>query len=119
MDKKKNSTWIIVLALIILIVATFFVVKGWKEKNVNDLADRLSQLDIPVVEIKIISEQPFQIEITLQSASEDGDATVDDLWNLVMALRQANLASRIGLHLDSYSIHLIDIYGKTILKDTA
>lgn len=36
-----------------------------------------------------------------------------------MARRQANLASRIGLHLDSYSIHLFDKNGKTILKDSA
>jgi hypothetical protein len=36
-----------------------------------------------------------------------------------MARRQANLASRIGLHLNSYTIHLIDTSGKTILKDTA
>ena len=117
--KKRYSTLIISLVIIILTIATFLVVKGWKEKNVNDLEDRLTQLDIPVVEIKTISQQPFQIEITLQSASEDGNATVDDLWNLVMAHRQANLASRIGLHLDSYSIHLIDMNGKTILKDTA
>jgi hypothetical protein len=107
------------LVIIILIFTTFLVVNGWKDKNIHDLEDRLTKLGIPVVEIKIISEQPFQIEITLQSASEDGNATVDDLWNLVMARRQTNLASRIGLHLDSYSIHLIDINGKTILKDTA
>lgn len=119
MEKKRYSPLIISLVIIILIFTTFLVVNGWKDKNIHDLEDRLTKLDIPVVEIKTISKQPFQIEIYLQSASEDGNATVDDLWNLVMARRQANLASRIGLHLDSYSIHLIDINGKTILKDTA
>ncbi|MBE0688188.1 MAG: hypothetical protein IH585_19505 [Anaerolineaceae bacterium] len=107
------------MVITILIFTIFLVVNGWEEKNIHNLEDRLTKLDIPVVEIKTISEQPFQIEITLQSASEDGNATVDDLWNLVMARRQANLASRIGLHLDSYTIHLIDTSGKTILNDTA
>jgi hypothetical protein len=118
-QKKYIISIFIILSITILITLQFILRVNAQEKTLQDLTYRLDQLEIPVVEIKIISEQPFQIEITLQSASEDGDATVDDLWNLVMARRQANLASRIGLHLDSYSLHLIDIYGKTILKDTA
>jgi hypothetical protein len=42
-------------------------------------------LDIPLVDIKTTSQQPYQIEITLQSQSEDGNTNVDDVWNLVMA----------------------------------
>jgi hypothetical protein len=120
MKQKKCSILIfIILSITILITLQFILRVNAQEKTLQDLTYRLDQLEIPVVEIKIISEQPFQIEITLQSASEDGNATVDDLWNLVMARRQANLASRIGLHLDSYTTHLIDTSGKTILKDTA
>ena len=116
---KKYSTLIFSLAIIILILIIFFVINELSGNDLDELVERLVQLNIPVVEIKTISEQPFQIEITLQSTSTNGKANVDDLWNLVMARRQANLGSRIGLHLDSYSIHLIDMNGDTILKDTA
>jgi len=79
MKQKKCSILIfIILSITILITLQFILRVNAQEKTIQDLTYRLDQLEIPVVEIKIISEQPFQIEITLQSASEDGNATVDD-----------------------------------------
>jgi len=85
---KKTLYLLIPFLVIVFLIAIIAIVKVTAlDQNTKDLAFRLEQLDIPLVDIKTTSQQPYQIEITLQSQSEDGNTNVDDVWNLVMAWR--------------------------------
>jgi len=57
MKQKKCSILIfIILSITILITLQFILRVNAQEKTIQDLTYRLDQLEIPVVEIKIISE---------------------------------------------------------------
>ena len=85
-NNKKTLYLLIPFLVIVFLIAIIAIVKVTaQDQNTQDLAFRLEQLGIPLVDIKTTSQQPYQIEITLQSQSEDGNTNVDDVWNLVMA----------------------------------
>ncbi len=117
--RNKKTLLFFLFTLILVFAGTIFVKVYGQGENTRDLEYRLQQLGIPVVAVKTVQQQPYRIEITLQSKSADENIHVDDIWNLVMTRRQATQAKRIGIHLDQYTIHLIDQNGKTILKDTS
>lgn len=117
--RNKKTLLFFLFTLILVFAGTIFVKVYGQGENTRDLNYRLQQLGIPVVAVKTVQQQPYRIEITLQSKSADENIHVDDSWNLVMTRRQATQAKRIGIHLDQYTIHLIDQNGKTILKDTS
>lgn len=85
-NNKKTLYLLIPFLVIVFLIAIIAIVKVTaQDQNTKDLAFRLEQLGIPLVDIKTLSQQPYQIEIILQSQPEDGKTNVDDLWYLVMA----------------------------------
>jgi hypothetical protein len=107
--------WPIIPILIILIFSILSVLEVRAQDDlVNELNMRLNQLEVPVKSINVDSRVPFQITITLQSTTAGDHRTEEDSMNEYMAYREAILARKFGLNLDSFIVGLINIDGDVI-----
>ena len=82
------------------------------------LSERLRQRGVPVKELRVIKEAPLQIEITLQSASDNDKQMEDDLWSETIAAHEATMAHRLGFPMASFTILSVNRNGKVIAKGT-
>ncbi len=109
----SKKTLLLVLALIILLFSTVLVVEVRAQEDlVVELTTRLSQLGVPVKSITIDNRIPFQITITLLSTGDK--KTDDDMWNKHIVEREASLAHKFGLNLDSFTLILVSQQGETL-----
>ena len=57
---------------------------------------------------------PYEIEINLQSKSENNHLALDDNWFMQLAHREATLTHRIGIQLTRYRLNVYNIKGELI-----
>lgn len=105
------SVFVLIIAVALLILA---VQVNAQNQSVEDLTERLKQQGVPVKSITVQSRIPFQIEIVLQSSSDGKNTTLDDLWFAQLARREASLAHRIGVKVDSYRLTFVNTKGEIV-----
>ena len=107
--------WLVIPALLILLFSAVLVFEVRAQEDlVVELTTRLNQLGIPLKSIAVDNRLPFQITITLQSTSMGDRRTGDDAINEYMAYREAMLAHKFGLNLDSFILTLVNQQGEII-----
>ncbi len=107
--------WPIIPALLILIFSTLSVLEVWAQEDlVTELNHRFIQLGVPVKDVVVANRLPFQITIILQSNTTGDQRTAEDASNEYLAEREATLAHKFGLNLDSFIITLVNKQGKEI-----
>ena len=88
------------IILLLVFVITFEV--NAQNQFSTDIAERLIQEGVPVKEVNTISHLPYEIEISLQSESNDDHLSSDDNWYMQLARREATFSYRISEWLESY-----------------
>ena len=82
--------------------------------SVDNLANRLQQCGVKVKKIDITSRVPLNLGIVIQGSSGDKNSTIDDVWAELLAVHEAKLVSRVGLPVDSLTLHLLNNNGEEI-----
>ncbi len=100
-------------ALVVIIVFAFTQLKA-QDQQVMELAERLKQRGVPVKHVIVLSRVPYEIEIALQSSSEDDRLSMEDNWFMQLAQREAVLAYRFAVGLDSYLLKIYNAKGALI-----
>ncbi len=108
---------LMILGVLLAAMAFFAVETNAQNQSVEVLAQRLKQQGVPVRDVVVVSRVPFQIRITLQSASTDKTLTLDDTWFMQLSRREATLAFRIGLGVSSYELTVLNSKGDTIASE--
>ncbi|MFZ2095111.1 MAG: hypothetical protein WAV05_00605 [Anaerolineales bacterium] len=104
-----KKTWLIIPVIIVLLISAFVVLEvRAQEELVNELTTRLDQLGVPVKSITIDDRIPFKITITILSIADNTD---NDMWNKHMAKREASLAHKFGLNLESFILIMVSPQG--------
>ena len=107
--------WPIIPVTLILIFSVLSVMEVKAQEDlVTELNTRLTQLGVPVKDVSIDSRVPFQITIILQSSTTADHRTDEDALNEYLAYREAYLAHKFGLTLDSFAISLVNVNGDVI-----
>lgn len=117
MTKDQSVRLLIFFAIgILTILLVFFTVSQAiaQEQNSNDLSERLKQKGVPVIKVVTISRLPYEIEINLQSASENEELTLDDNRFIGLAHHEAAMAYRIGPPLKSYRLNVYNSKDKLL-----
>lgn len=115
--RKRISLKILLIGICVLLVGIALVTSisvNAQIQSANDIAIRLSQKGVPVRAVTTISLVPYSIEISLTSKSKDNHLTVDDNWYTLLANREAILAYRIGVNLNSYKLTVYNSNGEII-----
>jgi hypothetical protein len=101
--------------LIILILSILFVLEVRAQEDlISTLETHLRESGIQVKSISIDSRIPLQITITLQSTTEGEHRTQQDVWDEFLTEREAALAHKFGLQLDSLTLVLINQHGELL-----
>jgi len=107
--------WLTIPVILILIFSVLSVMEANAQEDlVTELTTRLTRLGVPVKDVSIDSKVPFQITILLQSSTTGDHGTGEDALNKYMAYREAYLADKFGLTLDSFIISLVNVNGDVI-----
>jgi hypothetical protein len=107
--------WLTIPGILILIFSVLSVMEANAQEDlVTELTTRLTGLGVPVKDVSIDSKVPFQITILLQSSTTGDHGTDEDALNKYMAYREAYLADKFGLTLDSFAISLVNVNGDVI-----
>ncbi len=106
MTRINLSKIFITLGILVTLLFAFFVTNEVNAQNQisTDIADRLKQQGVPVKQVTIIHRFPYEIEIALQSASNDSHLVMDDNWFMQLARREATFAYRISTRLKSFKL---------------
>lgn len=112
----KVSRKYLLLSIVVAVTVLIFLAAQVNAQNqsADDLAQRLKQQGVPVKSVSIVSRVPLSIEITLQSSSNSKAATLDDEWFILLARREATLAYRFGMRIDSYQLRVLNAKGEKI-----
>ncbi len=100
--KLKNRYFKIIISLIIIIGAgiLFNRVTAQDDRNgdnaIKYLEERFKEQNIPVLTIKVLQENPLQLEFVIQSESDGEKGTPEDPINYHMVVREATLAKQQG-----------------------
>lgn len=115
---KSKYLWILLLLIVIVVLvvgSTFWVGQvNAQNQSTDDIADRLLLMGVPVKHVTTISRIPYEIEIALQSSSDNDGITLDDNWSMQLARREAKLAYRIGPPISSYKLIVYNTKGEII-----
>jgi hypothetical protein len=87
-----------------------------QNQSTEILAQRLREKDVPVKDVTLLSRVPYEIAVTLQSASKGNEFMPEDLWHAALARREVALAHRIGIQVDSYTLTLVNAEGEMIYE---
>jgi hypothetical protein len=85
-----------------------------QEDVVGYLQRRFQQLGLPITSVKIIRQQPLELEVTLLSAGDMGKGTPDDPINYHQVIREIELAAEQGYTVDTYSTVVVNARGDRI-----
>ncbi len=115
----QTIRWLVYATLLILVISAIMLTrpKTGILHGATNLVTRFEQSGIPVNSVQILQQSPLQVEIVLQSSSNDDSATQDDLWYRFLASRQASLAYLTGDRIDSYRLVLINSKGEIISSE--
>jgi len=78
------------------------------------LQNRLEQQSVPVKQIRVLQNNPLEIEITLQSTSTGNKFASEDFLNLHLATREAVLAGEKGYSINGITTIVLNLEGKII-----
>ena len=113
----NNKRTLLVICLGFALIALIFlgaIEANAQNQTVEDLAQRLKQQDVPVKAVRVLNRIPFQIEIVIQSSSDEKTTPPNDLWFAQLARKEASLAPRLGLPIESYQLTLVNSKGEVI-----
>lgn len=83
------------------------------------LEERLKQLEVSVVSVKLTRQSPLEIEITLQNPIDEDHSSKIDYWDMCISRRETELAYlNYGTHINSYRMIILDIEGENIFDST-
>ena len=107
---------LVLMSLVLVVIAGAFLTVQINAQNQSAalLFQRLTQKGVPVESVAVASRIPFQIEITLQSSSDSQNVTFDDAWFMQLARREATLAYRLGMRVNSYTLTVLNSTGEKI-----
>ncbi len=115
MTKRKT---IIIVGVLVCVSVLSLIFYGIRERAPNEivtiLSARLAERNVPLEEITVINQIPFDIEITIRSVDEDETIEVVPvkMWNEYITWREAMLMEKFGFHLNSFAIAVIDKNGE-------
>jgi len=105
---KMRMIILVSISVMALVVVGFLTYQASAQKQAEDeIGDRLKMKGIPVIHVKTLSRTPYNIEIAIQSSSED-NYSPDDNWALVLAKREATFAYQYGPSVKSLSLILLN-----------
>ncbi len=88
-----------------MLLGAFVVIQvNAQNQNTNDIAERLRQKGVPLKYVVTTRRLPYEIEIALNSSSDNDQLSLEDNWLMQLARREATLAYRIGLKINSYTL---------------
>lgn len=115
MKNTKRTLLLVCLGIAAVTLAFLAAIEvNAQNQTVEDLARRLKQRGVAVKTVTVLNRIPFQIEIVIQSTSGGKDPTPNDLWFAQLARREASLAHRLGLPIESYQLTLLNSKGEAI-----
>ena len=111
--------WFVLVYLGIGIVNSVFLVAQVNAQNqsIEILAERLREKGVPLSDATLVSRVPVEIELVLQSSSAGKELTPEDIWFAQLARREADLAYRIGIQINSYTLTLINSKGEVLQSE--
>jgi hypothetical protein len=113
--KKYSGLYLFGAIITIVLLSALWVIQVKAQGEiVTDLTNRLSDQSVPVKSVIVQSRIPFQIAITLQSASAIDRSNPEDLWFLFVAKREATLSYKRSFLLRSYTLILENSKGEVI-----
>ena len=118
--KKNYLKWQIIVSIVLVTLVSIAGLLASQvraqDQSASDLAERLRQRGVPVLYVKTLNRIPYEIEIALQSASNDQKLIVEDNWNMILARREATLSYRLGPRINSYQLVVTNEKGKKIFS---
>ena len=83
----------------------------------EQLRSRLESEGVPVKDVRIVQENPFEVEINLQSSSSTDKLSFDDDWYRALAEHEANLAYfNLGKRINIYSLNILNTEGIVLYR---
>ena len=93
------------LATITFMVVTVGVIQvNAQDQYTSDIEDRLQNSGVPVKHVMTISRLPYEVEIALQSSSDNDHLALEDNWFMQLARREATFTYRTSERLKSYKL---------------
>jgi hypothetical protein len=118
MNNKVRPILVVLLIAItaigILISAHFVLQVSAQTDTVTDLTERLIQAGVQTEIIRVLSRNPFQIEIVVQRYSNGEKWSFDEFWEDHIIEREAELTYKYNHRLDSYTIIYVNENGEVI-----
>lgn len=109
MKHARTLKFIFLLSLAIIVIGFLgfltINVKG-QDQSATDLSERLKLKGVPIKDIIVTNRLPYQVDIVIQSTSENSALSMDDVWYMQLTRREATLAYRIGMKLNLSLIHI-------------
>jgi hypothetical protein len=117
MKHTQTIKFIFLLSITIIVIGFLgfltINVKG-QDQSATDLSERLKLKGVPIKDIIVTNRLPYQVEIVIQSSSENSALSMDDVWYMQLTRREATLAYRIGMKLNNYTLIVINQKGERI-----
>ncbi len=119
MTKRKAIMIVGVLVFVSVLSLIFYGIRVRAQNEiVTILSARLAERNVPLEEITVINQIPFDIEITIRSVDEGEDIDIVPLniWNIYISRREAMLTEKYSFQLNSYTITLTDKNGNILSR---
>jgi len=103
-DFRKVSL-ILFIAIITFMGITIGVIQvNAQNECTSDLEERLQKSGVPYKHVTTISRVPYEVEIALQSSSNNDQLALEDNWFMQLARREATFTYRTSERLKSYKL---------------
>lgn len=114
--KKPQIAAFSIIIILVAITGVFIYVTKYLAKNheVDEMAKRLTQRGVPLKQLTVLNQNPLEIEIALQSSSENNSLSTEDRWDMLLANREATMAYRFGTRVKSYKLVVYNTKGEQI-----
>lgn len=99
-------------------LALLFALQDQKSEDIRIITSRLDELDVPLKSVQYAQKGQNQLEIILQSQSNNEAATQEDLWYRHLAYREAELMHLNGHRIDGYRLILVNQKDEIISSET-
>ena len=101
-----------VLLTAFLVVCVFIIAQDLAVRDIENPS--LKQNGVPVISVALQGRLPFEIEIALQSTSDNDKLAREDNWAMVLASRAATMGYRYGARPSSYTLNVYNAKGTLI-----
>ena len=79
-----------------------------QDQNTSDIKERLQNNGVPVKHVTTISRVPYEVEIALQSSSDNDHLALEDNWFMQLARREATFTYRTSERLKNYKLVVLN-----------